>query len=393
MDQDELPINRASLRNEGKIHLGLLYANDPTLESARLQLTGALRFRRLLERWIGESANQLRTSTPFLYAVAHDSVLGPDALEDFYARLNQEYGAQCRADPELDYLGTRPETLAQRLDAIPREFAGDSLQAVFATAELAIDPEQLAHAIRGALFASPLIRFYGGRRVRHIERSVDLLRVEGDGPDGCFAVSASQVVNATWEGRAVLDRGMGLPPPPGLLHRLKYRVLVQVPEAMQHGPSVTMVLGRYGDVVIRPEGLTFLSWYPAGLQGWTNDIEPPPAWNEPCRGNPPPDLAREISALILRSIDEWYPGIANSRVAVVDAGAIVARGRTDVDDANSDLHDRTRVGVTSVDNYHTVDPGKLTTAPLFALQAAERVALRAGQSGESAAFGAGSLNS
>src|SRR5260221_14688049 len=78
LDQDEQPMNRASLRNEGKIHLGLLWANDPTLESARLQLTGALRFRRLLERWIGWSANRLRTSTPFTYVVAHDSVLAPD---------------------------------------------------------------------------------------------------------------------------------------------------------------------------------------------------------------------------------------------------------------------------------------------------------------------------
>lgn len=217
--------------------------------------------------------------------------------------------------------------------------------------------------------------------------------MEGDGPDGAFSLSASQVVNATWEGRAVLDRGMGLVPPPGLLYRLKYRVLVSVPAAMEYGPSVTMVLGRYGDVVIRPQGLTFLSWYPAGLRGWTSDIEPSPAWREPCRGNSPPDLAREISALTLRSIDEWYPGIANSRVAVVDAWAIVARGHTDVDDAKSGLHDRTYVGVTSVDNYHTVDPGKLTTAPLFALQAAERVALRAGQPAELADLDCGALNS
>jgi hypothetical protein len=37
------------------------------------------------------------------------------------------------------------------------------------------------------------------------------------------------------------------------------------------------------------------------------------------------------------------------------------------------LHGRTRVGVTSVDGYHSVNPGKLTTAPLFAELAAARV--------------------
>ena len=38
IEQDALPMNRASLRNEGKIHLGLIYANDNTLETAQLQL-------------------------------------------------------------------------------------------------------------------------------------------------------------------------------------------------------------------------------------------------------------------------------------------------------------------------------------------------------------------
>ena len=57
----------------------------------------------------------------------------------------------------------------------------------------------------------------------------------------------------------------------------------------------------------------------------------------------------------------------------MDAGAIVAYGHSDVDDANSKLHDRSQIGVTSVGNYHSVEPGKLTTAPLFAVEAAARV--------------------
>ena len=76
---------------------------------------------------------------------------------------------------------------------------------------------------------------------------------------------------------------------------------------------------------------------------------------------------------LLAAIDAWYPGMAASQPLVVDAGAIVAYGRTDVDDAASGLHDRSRVGVRSNDGYHSVDPGKLTTAPLFAKLAAERV--------------------
>ena len=36
IEQDGVPMNRASLLNEGKIHLGLIYANDRTMETARL---------------------------------------------------------------------------------------------------------------------------------------------------------------------------------------------------------------------------------------------------------------------------------------------------------------------------------------------------------------------
>ena len=93
-----------------------------------------------------------------------------------------------------------------------------------------------------------------------------------------------------------------------------------------------------------------------------------------------PDLAREIGAGIRAGIDEWFPGIARSETLLVDAGAIVALGRSDVDDTASGLHDRTRIGVTSHGGYHSVDPGKLTTAPMFAVEAADRVeALRAKQ--------------
>ncbi len=386
LDQDHQPMNRASLRNEGKIHLGLIYANDPTFKTARLQLTGGLRFRRLLERWIGKAANELPYSTPFTYLVARDSVLKPEELAEHYARLAEEYRAQLRVDPELDYLGTQPSFLARKLDAIPPQFAPDRFQAAFATPELAIDTERLACMIRSALHASRLIDFRNRHAVRAIEVFGDTLRIEGDGPNGAFSIPAQQVVNATWERRAALDCGMGIAPPQGLLHRLKYRVMVQLPAAMQHGPSATMVVGRYGDVVIRPQGDSYLSWYPTGLRGWTSEIEPPRSWDEPCRGNPPANIAREVGQCALRYIDEWYPGISNSRIVTLDAGAIVAVGHTDVDDASSGLHDRTRIGVTSMNNYHTVDPGKMTTAPLFALEAAERIAERAGKPRQYARF-------
>ena len=136
---------------------------------------------------------------------------------------------------------------------------------------------------------------------------------------------------------------------------------------------MTMVVGRYGDVVIRPDDTVFLSWYPEGLQGWTNDVVPPSSWAGPCTGNVDPASAEKLSTNIIREISKWYPGLEDLRVLQVDAGAIVACGTSDVDDSKSELHTRTVIGVTSRDGYHSLDPGKLTTAPLYGYAAAQRV--------------------
>jgi len=375
VDRDERPLNRASLRNEGKIHLGLIYANDRSLTSADLQLRGALCFRQRLESWVGAAANALRHSTPFWYLVANDSLLSPEELSGHYASVEKLYTRYTSEDASLDYLGGRPDVLWRRgrkEDAEPF-FRGDGLQAVFRTAELAIDTAELASLLRAAVARSPFVRFLPLHRVRGVERRHGLIHVHGEGPDGAWATVADQVVNALWEHRLAVDRTAGLPVEPGWVHRLKYRVIATLPERLRRAPSATMVLGRYGDVVVRPDGSAYLSWYPAAMRGWTHDLAAPPEWDGPCRGEVAAHEASGVAREFLRAIDAWYPGIGESAVVHVDAGAILAYGRTDVDDVSSALHQRSRIGVVSVDGYHSVEPGKLTTAPLVAAQAAASV--------------------
>ncbi|MBI1785844.1 FAD-binding oxidoreductase [Candidatus Sumerlaeota bacterium] len=375
LDQDPIPMNRASLRNEGKIHLGLIYANDPSLATGALQLEGALRFRALLSRWIGPAADQLSLSAPFHYLVANDSVLDADQLEKHYTTVESLYREKLRESPDLDYLGGRPERLFKRLDPSRTRnfFVADRFRAEFETAELAIDPHQLAVLIRKAIESTSGLRFLPSRKVLAVERAGDIFRIEGTGGEAAFRIEAQQVINATWENRMAIDQTVGLHPSEGWLYRLKYRVIARVPPSLRSAPSATMVLGRYGDVVIRSDGTAYLSWYPAGLQGWSRDLKPPADWNAPCKGEADEATAQELIGSILSGTDAWFPGIGASEPLLVDAGAIVAHGRTDVDDPASGLHGRSRVGVVSRDGYHSVDPGKLTTAPLFAMEAAERV--------------------
>jgi glycine/D-amino acid oxidase-like deaminating enzyme len=375
IEQDALPMNRASLRNEGKIHLGLIYANDPTMATARLQLQASLRFQPLLERWIGRRMASIGVSTPFDYVVAAESLLNVEQLANFYSRVEAMYQAELDADASLNYLGRRPEWLARRLGIgeLPETFAAGLMQGVFRTQERAINTDDLAAQVREAVAAEPRILVLMNHQVGGVERMAEGYTITGTVRGESFCIEAEQVINASWERRLGIDQMLGLETRPGVLHRLKYRVICRTPPELENCPSFTIVLGRFGDMVIRPGGTTYLSWYPAGLQGWISGVEPPREWDGACRGEPPPAVAATVADATVAALARWVPALAGAEVLKVDAGAIVADGETDVDDAASGLHSRVTSGVLSHGGYHSVDPGKLTAAPLFALEVAERV--------------------
>jgi glycine/D-amino acid oxidase-like deaminating enzyme len=373
-DQDEVPINRASLRNEGKVHLGLVYANDPSGATARSMLDGALSFGRLLERWTnGESAG-VALSQPFRYLVARDSLLGADDLACHYAAVESDYLDRLRDDPSLQYLGTRPERLAAPLaGADLARVVSDVVAGGFVTAELAIDLPEFAACLRGAVTAAATATFHGGHRVRRVERTGTGFVVEGTGPAGTWSRRCDQVVNALWDGRLAVDATVGLTTGRRWVNRLKYRILVDLPPALWDGPSVTFVLGAYGDVVIYPGGVGYLSWYPVCMRGWSEELATPQHWDDACRGATPVEEAEVIAREALAEADAWYPGLADARPFAVDAGVIFAWGDTDISDRDSELHRRDDTGVLSVDGYHTVNTGKLTTAPVYAMDTAAAV--------------------
>jgi glycine/D-amino acid oxidase-like deaminating enzyme len=374
IERDSVAMNRASLRNEGKIHLGLIYANDRTLATASMQLHGALRFRSLLRGWLGDAFDRVAISTPFRYLVAADSVLTPIELAQHFKWVEEHYQAELSRDPALDYLGTRPQHLYRLCEGTSDGyFKNGYFAAEFETAELAIDTADLAALVRASIDDNQRIDFKPTHLVTDIKERGSRVRVSGVSASGDWTVDAKQVVNATWESRLRLDQQFGLAIRPGWLHRLKYRIIARLPESLINAPSATMVTGRYGDVVVRPDATAYLSWYPAGMQGWTHDVAPPASWDRACRGEVEDSMKTTLSEAILSSINEWFPGIRECIPLLIDAGAIVAYGSTDVDDKHSGLHDRSHIGVTSIGRYHSVDPGKLTTAPHFAKEAANRV--------------------
>src|SRR6266851_3747048 len=78
-DAADEPMFRASRWNEGKIHLGFLYAADPSLQTARRLLPGGLAFKGLVERLIGSSLDQQTTPEGEIFLVHDSSIVSADA--------------------------------------------------------------------------------------------------------------------------------------------------------------------------------------------------------------------------------------------------------------------------------------------------------------------------
>ena len=372
-EKTELAVSQASFINEGKIHLGFIYAKDSSCRTAFQMIDGALEFEENLRRWIPFSAKQV-TSRPFHYCVHRGSLLDAAALAGHYERCTAYYRDAAGATGR-DYLGLGTGSRVVRLKKA--EYAGmlnpDYFTAVFKTTEYAVDPRAIAVQLREALAAEPRIEV----RTRHTVLGVQEdrhggYRVSVEHAGTRFEERFSDVVNAAWYQRLPIDRPMGIVPPGRWLHRYKFGNRVSVPLGAEQIPSCTCVQGPFGDIVNFGSRGLFVSWYPIGRTGMST-AEVPPDWEEAFS----PEQRREI---FQRSFAEWKRrcaalGELRFEDAAVDAdgGVIYALGTTDVDDGRSKLHDRFEIGIQSKGRYHTVDTGKFTLVPYWGLRIADRV--------------------
>lgn len=381
IDQASDCLLRASFRAEGKIHLGLVYGNDPTSRTSELMLEAALQFDRVVERLVGASVewDKLRSSA-FRYAVLEGSLRTADELAETYAAVQDHYDKLTESDA-LTYIGTRPRALSWQVPerAARQWLAPDVAAGVFATSELALDLGRFRRLLQAALQRADRVERRWRHRVECVDRTASGYRLEGHTLDGeAWSMDAAVVVNCLWEDRLRLDAQLGLAPRREWVHRLKYRLLGRLPTALVDLPSFTFVLGPFGDIVTWPSGRVYLSWYPTCLRGWCSELEVPEAWRAPCAGEVDDHVVRDITADTLSQLGRIVPGLGATTVDTVDAGVITAWGATDVDDPDSVLHQRHDVGPWANDGWVSVDTGKLTAAPLFAVQAAT-LAIEAGE--------------
>jgi glycine/D-amino acid oxidase-like deaminating enzyme len=122
-DRNERLLSRAAVANEGKIHLGYMYAGDPTLSTARMMMQGALAFARFFSRHLGSPIDALATSQPAVYLVHRDSQRPPAEVGRYLAAVHELVREAAQAEPD-SYFGIdlRPAPAEWKPAALEREF-------------------------------------------------------------------------------------------------------------------------------------------------------------------------------------------------------------------------------------------------------------------------------
>jgi glycine/D-amino acid oxidase-like deaminating enzyme len=371
VDRARRALDGASLRNEGKIHLGFVYANDPSMRTSYLMLETALQFAGLVEGFVGHAIDWAALkSRPFVYYVAHDSLVERAQVREHYERMQAHYLDVIAQDRAQAYLGERPDRLfSYDLPEAAKAVRAGYAEPLAATAEVAVELPAFCGLLRAAAGAHERIACRFGIEVEAVLpaagggwTAVGMARSDR----AAWHAAGDIVVNCLWDGRLKVDRSVGLVPDRPWVHRLKYRLLGRLPERLRGLPSMTFVLGPYGDVVTYPSGQAYLSSYASCVTGCSSALAPPAVWQAPCRGEAPAEEAAAVECDVLAALDAILPGIGETQVEAVDAGMIFSWGDGSLADPLSEVHRRCDTGIHCKQGYFSIDTGKFTNAPYYA---------------------------
>jgi len=364
-------LDGASRWNEGKIHLGFLYAGDRDLATAKKLIPGGLGFTDIVERFIGRSLEPFSTDDD-VFLVHRDSIVDAESFER-YARqtadlVRDAFGGVQRYLTDLS--SARVERLsASELSALT---TSDSVVAGLRVPERSVSTLPVADLLAAAVHDEPRIEVRTSTWVDGVRRRADsrfdipTTRDRGNDLEGY-----NVVVNALWEGRLSVDGSVGVSPPSSWSHRFRSAIFAHAPASRL--ASAVLCTGPFGDTKRYRDGRVYLSWYEAGLLAQGEDIEPPRH-----AAMLTLDRQREVLEGTLESLSAIFPVVSELSNAVTDrdvhGGWVYAAGKGSLSDPTSRLHRRDEFGITADRGYVSVDTGKYSLAPWLALQVAEIVA-------------------
>lgn len=370
------PVTGASLHNEGKLHLGFVYANDPLRKTHKVMLEGSLAFSEIINHLTGASFRDLNLSKSFFYAVPDNSQVSVRDIRKHFEDV-ASLAKRMVENKSQRYLGADIDVWFRQNSEAEHEgiFSAETTLASFRTVERAVRTDRVAALLRKSVAVSA-IRWLGRTEVLEIERSgvgpiqVTLQREGSEARKDPYDI----VVNCLWHDRLRIDESAGIVPENPWLFRYKASITLssrnETPSLAV--PSVTMVLGAYGDIVNYNNRHLYLSWYPECRLGETGDIDCRWLYNAAAEVDD-----QSLVAATIAELSRYVPTARDLATELFDVqvggGVIYATGSTDISDPSSVLHQRSTIGPQQYDNYISIDTGKYCTGPLFAMQAARIV--------------------
>lgn len=370
-DKAASPMSGASRVNEGKIHLGFVYVNDPSLRSLDVMVDTAVVFRSILERWIAKAVFDSAVTQPFNYIVPRDTQVPPEDIEYKFGLVVEKIRAAEKRHGTA-YLGRERTAIWQAKAQADECYDRGYILAHYETMERSVDTHVLGEALSDCVRCHPGIELLLNHEITRIQETPTAWNLScGNGETPKNFGPFDYVVNAGWDGRLKLDEQVMGPDKVRWYHRFKHALNLHPAEA--NGiPNFTAIIGAYGDVIRYPSGRVYLSYYPAGMLSAGSTIEAvQTAYSETTRN--------AIASGTIEGLCKFVPAIAEAFSSChpsgrdVAGGIIMARGQTDIDDNRSELHQRYNIGIRQKGNYLSIDTGKYTCGPALAAEAVRRI--------------------
>ncbi len=389
------PMTGASLHNEGKLHLGFVYGNDPLKETHKLMLRGSMTFTPILQKLTGCDVKALRPSLPFHYFIPTSSQLNIEEIEAHFKAVEQ-FAIELTNNSNGNYLGLNILSYFNRNKPFDHErlFSKEMTLGSFQTEERSVSTTAVSQILSKAVNEHPLINFIKKNQVMGVERkSKGSVTVESLGDNKSEIREYQCVANCLWDDKLRVDATAGIDDDGPWILRYKATIGIKCKKLNGQIPSATGILGSYGDIVNHNDGNYYVSWYPLCKRAQSTGNDGRKLHDLVHKGSLShfvkmmkafsPQLAKTLSSFthrrfLRKNVEEMSTFIPAMRKLMTDktgfelgGGVILARGNTDIDDPNSFLHQRSVVGPVAYGSYVTIDTGKYCTAPLFAIEAAD----------------------
>jgi glycosyltransferase involved in cell wall biosynthesis len=368
IDKSSDVMNRASRFGAGRIHLGLEYSNDPSMSSAEYMMEGSLRFSSYIDYLVDRKLDWSELKSGRLMCLLpYDSLITPRQFEEYGKKLEDMYERRLSRDPELSYLGERPPKILLDRTQVPEAVNFSYIQAAYDSAEVCVHSRKLKAILREALYDQSVNVVFNRTvlRVKRNDASKDRLgRLRVVSSIGEHDYDA--VVNCLWEGRAAIDRNMGVNRAKDESYRLK--ATVRLPNLKLHDdiPSLSMMNGPFGDFVrYGPDEPVYFAWHPISIYVITQNETVMQQFERQASSDFSMEFKKHMVEGHREAFKMLFPRYDSSFFdsAVLGAGYVVAPGKTDIDDPKSRLHQRDECPSAIVDGYISVKTQKFTTAP------------------------------